>query len=209
VLHDSGRIDRVDPATGEYDVLAAGKRCRGIVVADRSVWTAATLSGTLIGFDPATGEPIGSVPLKGNPTALAEHDGIVWAGSESLFRHRGLLTAVDAASGETCLTSELPSAPNAITAGGGSIWVACSRRRGKRNGSILRVDPLTGEMTIALAETGWPVGQLAWSDGLLVATMSLATSHSCDGGAGGFFCDGGGGGGCGDGGGGGHGGGHC
>jgi YVTN family beta-propeller protein len=63
--------------------------------------------------------------------------------------------------GRVAATVGVGESPNALTAGGGALWVA-----GSRNGTVTRVDPATGRVTATLRLDGEPDG-LALAGGVL------------------------------------------
>jgi hypothetical protein len=79
---------------------------------------------------------------------------------------------VDLATMRPDAVHELPSAPRAIAAGAGHVWVACGRRAHKKS-SLVRVQPTSGEIT-PWAETDWMISDLAVADDEILAACGVS-----------------------------------
>ena len=90
----------------------------------------------------------------------------------------GVLAAVDRITGELRESVALSGQPRAIAIGAGAIWAGCSHRGAKHRGTIQRFHPPTGEATLAISSSPWPVDRLAVSGRSLLATMRVGGSDA-------------------------------
>ena len=117
---DSGKVVRIDPATGT--VAGTPIRVGGALLAlaaDRGrIWVADVYSGRLVTIDAATGSVIADRSLAGLRGIAASH-GTVWTVTRG-----GEVAAFDAASGwMTLAPSKVRGGADAIAARGTSVWV--------------------------------------------------------------------------------------
>jgi hypothetical protein len=124
----------------------------------------------------------GKLPAEG--TVAAVHDDALWVACSRLRSTRwGALARVDLATMAPTEIHELPSAPRAMAAGAGHLWVACGRR-GYREGVVVRVSPGSGEVAL-WAKNPFTVHDLAVAGDDLLAACGVKLSVDVGGGGGG------------------------
>lgn len=176
VLHRSGRLTALEPATGTIEVESRVPRfARDMVTVEGRLWISCGRGRRVVSVDPATAEVGAEVALPPRARCLAPGDGSVLVGcARSLPLQRGRLIKLDSASSGIAATFELPSQPRAIVARGSVAWVACGLDW-TREGSIERVDLDSGETT-TWYETDWAISDLALSGDTLLAAVSLSAN---------------------------------
>ena len=138
-----GRLLRIDPndpratqltesPTGELDGLDVG--------AD-GVWTFDTYDGSIIRFDPETLEADEPIRVSGGVDEIALAGGSVWV----LDRSAGTVFPLGSSN-----STQVGENPTVMSAGFDELWI------GDEDGSVYRVDPLTGEGTVVY-HAGGPV----------------------------------------------------
>ena len=165
------KLARVDLKTGKLAaILPVGPAAAegGIAVSRDSVWMVTDARGILSRIDPKTNRVRQSIGVfRGDDNAIYS-GGKVWI-SNHIF---GLVTAVDAASGEVLPSVSLGkgTGPRFMTAGAGSVWVLL-----QGTGDIVRIDPHApptedpARITAGLAGTG---GDIKFGAGKVWATLA-------------------------------------
>jgi len=172
-LHANGHLAGVDQATGETTTEAKIRRGGGQLLCADGVLVALSANGSVACRIGPGGEVEAEAKLPARGVRAALHEGTLWVASgRRLGPKWGTLVPVDLAAMTLGAPPQLPSAPRAIAAGAGHIWVACGDR-GEKKSSIVRVDPSSGEVT-PWAESEWTIYDLAVSDGQLLAATGLA-----------------------------------
>jgi peptide/nickel transport system substrate-binding protein len=105
-----------------------------------------------VGLNSKSGAVAGSVPLPGNPAAIAAGRGSLWLADPNA----GAVVRVDLDSQAVADRIPVGGSPGALAVGGGSVWVASVPE-----GGVSRIDPETGEVTQRL-ELGVDVSALAF-----------------------------------------------
>ncbi|MET0773699.1 MAG: hypothetical protein ABWZ82_11480 [Candidatus Limnocylindrales bacterium] len=154
---------RIDPDTN--DVIAtiplADRLCQGMVASDDAIWACA--ADGLVRIDPATNAIADVVPVELARAfyRLAFGGGKVWAlGSEASVGDT--IVALDPATG--MLTSTPAGGPaTGMTYGFDALWLALPR-----SGSVIRLDPETGETTELVTGLPSPTQIVAGADSLWV-----------------------------------------
>ena len=93
------------------------------------------LGGVLRVIDPRTFEVRDEIPVSGNITDIESGDEGVWV----LDPTNGSVTEIDLEGGRTGRSWDVGTGARDLGVGSGWIWAA------KEDGTVLRVDPLTGE----------------------------------------------------------------
>ena len=146
VSMSDGRLLRIDPnepgatrsstsPTGELD---------GVEVAPDGVWTFDAFAGAVIRFDPATLKPDDPILVSGGVDEIASAGGDLWV----LDRSAGTVAPLG-----TSNSTQVGENPTVLSEGFDALWV------GDEDGSVYRVDPLTGE-TEVVYRAGGPVEAL-------------------------------------------------
>jgi class 3 adenylate cyclase len=141
-----GRLLRIDPndpgvtrltrsPTGELD---------GLDVGAAGVWAFDAYDGSIIRFDPETLKPDEPIPVSGGVDEIALAGGSVWV----LDRSAGTVFPLGSSN-----STQVGENPTVMSAGFDALWV------GDEDGSVYRVDPLTGEGTVVY-HAGGPVDAL-------------------------------------------------
>ncbi len=183
ILHANGRLVSVDQATGEITRKVRIRRGgRQLLHADGVLLALAGSHAYRVATSNGTVEAEAKLPARGVRAAL--HDGALWiACSRRLAPKWGAIAAVDVATMTSRSVFRLPSAPRAIAAGAGHVWIACGDR-GKKKSSIVRVNPGSDELT-PWAESEWTIYDLAVTESQLLAATGLALAGPAAGMAGG------------------------
>lgn len=121
--------------------VAAGPR--GVAALDGSVWVAAALGNVLQRIDPATNEVSAEIRLQ-LPVTLVTLDGQLWASVLNAVdpEEDDELVRIDTASNQVAQRITVPVFHN-IAAGAGALWAV------DKGGTLRRVDPKTGKVSIA------------------------------------------------------------
>ena len=153
-----GRLLRVDPSDPEATRLTASPtgELDGLDVGADGVWTFDTYDGSIIRFDPETLEPDQPIRVSGGVDEIALAGGSVWV----LDRSAGTVFPLGSSN-----STQVGDHPTVMSAGFDELWV------GDEDGSVYRVDPLTGESTLVY-RAGGPVnavipdadGEVLWLD---------------------------------------------
>jgi len=134
----------------------------GITASDDAVWLASA-KDTLLRIDPATNTVRQKIALPSGCANPLYADGIVWVSCNQ----SGVLTPVDARSGEVLTAIPVGPQPRFLTAGSGSIWTL-----NQGDGTITRVDMRTRQAVATIA-AGIPGhgGEITFGAGSVWATM--------------------------------------
>ena len=136
-----GRLLRIDPndpratqltksPTGELD---------GLDVEADGVWTFDTYDGSIIRFDPETLEADEPIRVSGGVDEIALAGGSVWV----LDRSAGTVFPLGSSN-----STQVGENPTVMSAGFDALWI------GDEDGSVYRVDPLTGDATVVYRAGG-------------------------------------------------------
>ena len=190
-LCDGGGLTQLEPTSAE-PILATsvGRGARRVILTQRALWVIAGRGRRLLGIDRRTGQiqrkfhldvpavdvvPVGQalwvVGSHRRGRRTADGHGRVWRMSEE-----GDALATPAFLSET---------PRAVTAGNGSIWIACGSHFTK-DMSIEEVDARTGDRRTVVSSAGWPIDSIAVVDRKILAAMSVPDSDVGAGGGGGI-----------------------
>jgi class 3 adenylate cyclase len=145
--NDPGATQLTESPTGELDGLDVG--------AD-GVWTFDTYDGSIIRFDLETLVPDQPILVSGGVDEIALAGGSVWV----LDRSAGTVFPLGSSN-----STQVGENPTVMSAGFDQLWV------GDEDGSVFRVDPLTGEATVVYRAGGIvnalipdPDGEVLWVD---------------------------------------------
>jgi len=162
----TGRVQRIDRATGEaYVASARVPSATSVVAGEGSVWVTSN-SGSVSRIDPASLDIGVAVPVDGRPHNATFGFGSVWTANG-----RGQsVSRVDPATETVAATIELPSIAYDIEAAGDSIWVTTGPTDGCEEGSfVVRIDPATDTVVESIPFTcAWALvsdGQQLWVQG--------------------------------------------
>lgn len=176
VLHRSGRLTALEPATGTVEVESRVPRfARDMVAVEDELWISCGRGRRAVRVDPATAEVEVEVGLPPRARCLAPGGRTVLVGcARALPQRKGRLIVLDRERCEIAATFELASQPRAIVSDGSTAWVACGVDW-TREGTIERVDLDTGE-TMTWYSTDWAISDLALSGDTLLAAVSLSAN---------------------------------
>jgi streptogramin lyase len=141
---------RIDPVTNEViaTIPMPDRLCQGFVVADDGIWVCT--ADALVRVDPATNEIASSVPVKNSaPTFYqpAFGGGMVWAlGSEAFVADT--VIRLDPAT-KTTTPFQMSGSIGTLVYGIDALWLTIPGE-----GSVVRMDPVTGETRVVA--TGLP-----------------------------------------------------
>ena len=120
------------------------------------VWTFDAYSGSIIRFDPVTLEPDDPIPVSGGVDEIALAGGDLWV----LDRSAGTVFPLGSSN-----STQVGENPTVMSEGFDELWV------GDDDGSVYRVDPLTGKATVVYRAGGSvngltpdPDGEVLWVD---------------------------------------------
>ena len=138
---EAGGIWRIPPRGGPARRLAEGLSPLSLAAGGDALWVANAIGVSKV--DPATGNELGSALNAsgevGEIGSVAVGFDATWFASSSAAK----LSKIDLQSASTTETFEVGQGPSGIAAGEQAVWVANSR-----DGTISRVDPLSGEEQI-------------------------------------------------------------
>lgn len=148
---DGPAIVRADPETGveQARIELGGQLCEQLTAAHGSIWACG--DGEMLRIDPATNTVAERIPFMtaqvvGRPAAT---DNAVWSLSGNVTATS--VTGIDAATNTVIATYDLGHAAQRIAASHDDLWVTTGD-----DGALLRVDPMTGEVTEALSDLPGP-----------------------------------------------------
>jgi streptogramin lyase len=155
---------RIDPTTNEViaSIELPDRLCQGFVASDDAIWACA--ANGLVRIDPATNKVSGSVPVKGAQLAYrpAFGGGMVWAlGSTGMVGDTVL--QLDPAT-EQVTSYPASGSAGAMAYGFDALWLSMPNA-----GSIVRMDPGTGETKVLATGLAGPRAIVIGSDSLWVA----------------------------------------
>jgi outer membrane protein assembly factor BamB len=139
-------VVEVDPIGGRVVRRIDVTGVTGLAVGEGSVWVIDDLSGMLLRFDAASGEPTGSASLPGSLDEVTAGGGSVWV----LDKSAGTVALVDPLTLDVTDTIRVGSDERDVEFGGGAVWLADGD-----NASLTRIDPLTLQVSV------FPVGDPA------------------------------------------------
>lgn len=152
---------RIDPRSGEIsDRVDLGRTpALQIAVGGGAVWST-IISSRAIRVEASSAERTAEFYAGGFVFPLAVDESAVWLGGEA-----GQLWKVDPVTGAQLLTSRVGPFPSGIALGSDAVWVAVSDE-----GTLVRVDPRTGDIQSRIAMEGVP-GELVVAEGLVWVTV--------------------------------------
>ena len=158
---DDDSVSRVNPATGQVQAtIRVGNSPRGIAAADGipGVWVI-TLNG-LWGIDPLTDDVDATIRLPQVPTAVAVGGDAVWVTTGRQFETGPGLFRIDPVT--KALVRGIVTTPGFgahpdVEYGEGVVWVLEPNTAGGNPGTIIRVDPLTGDTRHVHLGPGAPI----------------------------------------------------
>jgi hypothetical protein len=194
-LRERGDLSRIEPSSGEVTLqTSVGRGARHLLEAEGALWATRRRGRRVLRIDGDSGEPVAESKPPRQAACLAVDGGTVWICCRRRFSgDKGWLYRGDASTLEWDESLVLDGRPRAIACGMDAVWIA-SAARGERAGLIARFDPRDGSLE-TVAETDWPVYELAVCGDSLLATMGLAVTSTFDAGSGPFDLGAGGGGG--------------
>jgi tRNA A-37 threonylcarbamoyl transferase component Bud32 len=133
--------------------IPVGKEPLDIDAGEGFLWTADASDGTISQIDPAAGTSR-LIPVGGAPAELAVAEGSVW-----VRNFPDAITRVDIATGRVDAPIPVRRKIDAITAGGGSLWLSHSD-----SGTVSRIDMQTRAVEGSPTKVGSRPAALAWGD---------------------------------------------
>ena len=175
---DGPAIFRVDPETGAEQARIAleGQLCQQLTAGHGSIWACG--DGEMLRIDPATNTVAEQIPLTtpqvvGRPAVT---DSAVWTLSGNVTATA--VTGIDVATNAVIATYELGHAGQRMAASHDALWVTTGDE-----GTLLRVDPMTGEVTEALSDLPSPTVVAAGAGALWVLLFGTPDAVADDKGA--------------------------
>jgi hypothetical protein len=137
VVTQSGRVDRVDPATGAVIArIRVGATSYEATAAFGSVWVTNRNGGSITRIDPATNRPVGTVHVPGAPGGIVAAAGHLWIGNDTAGAD--WLVRLDPRNGST-ERIDAGHRPAYVANAGGFVWVS-----NVEDGTVTRIDARTG-----------------------------------------------------------------
>jgi virginiamycin B lyase len=161
------KLLRIDPETGEVthrvDAPEPGlKPESSLAVTDEAVWGLVgqfedPADRTLASFDPATGEPTGSLPAPEGASSVRGGHGSLWVSVSD-----GTVVRIDPADGAVQATIPTGRGSGFLTVSEDAVWVLNAL-----DGTVSRIDPATDETVATVTVTDGSVqgGDIAAGDG--------------------------------------------
>jgi len=133
-----GTLAKISPRSFEVVGRTELPGADNIDVSDDAVLVSDRLGGVLRVIDPRTFEVRDEIPVSGNITDIESGDEGVWV----LDPTNGSVTEIDLEGGRTGRSWDVGTGARDLGVGSGWIWAA------KADGTVLRIDPLTGERLV-------------------------------------------------------------
>lgn len=155
---------RIDPETNEVvaTIPVPDRLCQGFVVAIDSVWVCT--ADALVRVDPATNAITASVPIKSQQAfyQLASGGGAVWALASTTML-TDTVVRLDTATASTT-TFQMSGSVGTLAYGFDALWLTIPTE-----GSVVRLDPSTGDATVVASGIPSPRVVATGSDSLWVS----------------------------------------
>ena len=128
-------VSRIDPATGNAQVIQVDADPTAIAVGAGFVWVACSRTRSVIRIDPQLNRRVGrGVPVGNGPSGMAISPGAVWVTN----RLDDTVTEIDSQSGKVRGTFDAGASPSDVTYGLGVLWIA-----NESSATVTRFDPGT------------------------------------------------------------------
>lgn len=156
-------LSKIDPASNSV-VLAIPLAISGnagpeaIVYGESALWVTVTaydsagtasLAGSLMRVDPATGQVIATIPVGRGPGAIVTSPGAVWVANYE----DGTVTKIDPATNAVAGSITLSPGLIGLAYGEGALWVT-----NELKDTVLRIDPATNAVTATILTVRGPEG---------------------------------------------------
>lgn len=172
MVDPSGRVARVDPATGK--VLAripVGTDAGAITAGAGSVWVASPLDDTVSQIDPTNA--VTTIRVGHGPSGIAVGAGAAWVTD----RYDDTVQRIDPNTSSVVTTIHVGLSPEAVAVADGAVWVADSH-----DGTITRINPAKDAVVSTIPVGGDPtavaaVGGRPWIT-VSASALSLAAKPS-------------------------------
>lgn len=155
---------RIDPATNEIvaTIPVPDRLCQGFVASGDAIWVCAV--DALVRVDPATNAITASVPIKGAQAfyQLASGGGAVWALGSTAFDADTVIRLAPAT--ETTTSFPMSGPIGGLAYAFDALWLTIPGE-----GSVVRLDPATGQADVLTTGLPAPRAIAAGSDGLWVS----------------------------------------
>jgi streptogramin lyase len=137
VVTQSGRVDRVDPATGHVVArIRVGATSYEAVATSDAMWVSNRNDGTIQRIDPHSNRVVKTVRVDGNPGGLVSTGNAIWVGDDTSGSTR--LFRLDPTTGRVTRV-RAGNRPGYVASAGGSVWVS-----NVDDGTVTQINPSSG-----------------------------------------------------------------
>jgi streptogramin lyase len=164
---DTGKVGRVDTASGDLKVWPVGVSPASLAIDDDSVWVTDTTTNRVVRVDAATGRVLESLDTGSQPVGIDASQGRVWianAGSSTV-------TSYDVRSGSRVLF-RVPSVPTDLAIDEGTLWIVSQEGQ-----ALIAVDAASGETELEMSLGGQPNKLEIVGPNVFVANPGLGIVH--------------------------------
>lgn len=173
------RSDLTEGTVGNHNLsprvaatIDVGPNVSAVTAGTEGVWVIrgsvdGTCSGTLVSIDPATNSLGVAVSLPVGPSEVAQGFGSLWVVGvtcSDTTGYDGVVSRVDAATGEILANIQVGDIPFGIAAGENAMWVGRDIGGDGQSGQVIRIDPATNTIE-ARIETEHGVRQVVTGEG--------------------------------------------
>lgn len=178
ILRDGGELTQLEPTSAEPILeTSVGRGARRVVLTQRALWAIAGRGRRLLRIDRRTGEILRDIRLDVPAVDVVPIGHALWVVASHRIGRRtadgpGRVWRMSEEGDAPGTPAFLPETPRAVTAGSGSIWIACGPRF-KKDASIEELDTRSGDRRTVVSSAGWPIDSLAVVDRRILAAMSI------------------------------------
>ncbi len=165
--YEPNEVIRVDPASGALTTRLGFDSQPNVAVDGGRIWVVAERGGTsqALEIDPSTAMVVDEISLVQPAGPAIVSDRHLWVASSGATT----VTSVDLAEHRVAAVVDVGGEPRSIVAAAGSIWVAVNVEGPNPTGSVVGIDPATGEVTASVTTGRW-IHSLTASEGVIWAT---------------------------------------
>lgn len=164
-------VYRIDPETDAItQTISVGSGPSAITVADKDIWVANTLDGTVSRTNPAPAvdRVVQKIKVGAEPTGITAGGGVIWVADASASTLRG----INPVSGRVIATISLASPPFGVAYGGGALWVTSPA-----DDTLTRVDPRSRQLGQPITVGSGPTA-VAYGNGAVWVANGLDSTIS-------------------------------
>ncbi len=190
--YDPDEVIEVDPTTGALTTRLAFESQPSLVDDGEHLWAIALRDGEgkVVQIDPVTAEVVDEFRLGATPGPAVIDGDVLWVANHGSTT----VSTVDLAERSAVGVIDVGGEPRSIVAAGGSIWVAVNSGHAtgvdaggggdsEPTGSVVRIDPLTAEVTSSVTTGRWihsvaADGDAVWATNFRDGTVSVIDVRS-------------------------------